>query len=122
VAREIALVRVPGLAAGGRIAEASRSFTGFSFVAMALATSTGPTLEPAFIGRADILGDARWPQGIIDVGRSATLVPGSFLFTMDGRFMGMVIDGADDGKAILPASTVEALVAQLEGDEQDGPQ
>ena len=122
VAREIALVRVPSRSAGDGIAEPSRSFAGFSFVAMALATSTGPTLEPAFVGRADILGDARWPQGVMDVGRSPTLVPGSFLFAMDGRFIGMVIKGADDGRAILPASSVEALVAQLEGDEQGGPQ
>lgn len=107
--REMAVVRVPeapgsqDLVGGG-----VRSFPGLSFVVVVEPSPAGPTIQPVFIGRTDSAVDARWAHPLIVVGPSPSLPPGAFVFSMAGRFIGMVVRNSD-GLAIVPAPALGAL-------------
>lgn len=107
--REMAVVRVP-LSSGGQdlLAGGVRSFPGLSFVVVVEPSPAGPTIQPVFIGRTDSAVDARWAHPLIVVGPSPALPPGAFVFSMGGRFIGMVVRNSD-GLAIVPAPALGAL-------------
>lgn len=107
--REMAVVRVP-VSSGGQdlLAGGVRSFPGLSFVVVVEPSPAGPTIQPVFIGRTDSAVDARWAHPLIVVGPSPSLPPGAFVFSMGGRFIGMVVRNSD-GLAIVPAPALGAL-------------
>lgn len=113
--REIALLRVPPAAgtAGLDLLPASvRTFPGFTFAAALSATSIGPTVQPVFLGRAESLVDPRWSHGVLPASVGSQLTPGTVLFSLNSRFIGLVV-GAED-PIIVPAPAIETLMQAME--------
>jgi len=57
-----------------------------------------------FIGRIDPQSDPRWTGDLLVPGGSATLPVGSFVFLLDGRFVGLVVSVPNGPPAIAPAA------------------
>lgn len=101
--------------APARLAHAVGDFGGYAYVAVVEPAKGGPTATPMFIGRVDSQYDARWAGDLLVPGGSATLPVGSFVFLLDGRFVGLVVKGPDGPSAIAPADLLIAwLGASLE--------
>ncbi|MEO7189824.1 MAG: hypothetical protein ABI051_02065 [Vicinamibacterales bacterium] len=110
----MALIRTGGLPGADGMATPLRTFGGFAYVALIDATPTGPTAQPIFIGRADPVIERHWPQALTALGANSNIPAGSLLFSMAGRFIGMVTT-SDLGNAIVPVPAIEALVTQMAG-------
>ncbi len=108
--REITLVRVPAVEDSG-LDEVTEGFVGFSFVIQVTATEGGPSVQPIFIGRTGAREDSRWPSGVVAIDH-ATVPAGSFLFTLEGRLLGLVIRD-EATAAIVPPSVIDDVVAEL---------
>jgi S1-C subfamily serine protease len=65
----------------------------------------GISLRPAFVGSLDPLESALWSDPLWAVPQGTDVVPGSFLFTANGEFAGLVI-AQGDALAIIPGETV----------------
>lgn len=121
VAREMVLVRVPASTVSPDTLSASvRAFPSFSYVAAVDATAVGPTAQPVFIGRADTVSDPRWSHPLVPAAIASGLAPGTILFSLNGRLVGIVV-GGDRGPMIVPAPAIEALVQALASTESAAP-
>jgi hypothetical protein len=120
--RELMLLQTldPPLMPGSDLLSASiRTFPGFTFVASLTATPVGPTVQPVFVGRAESAQDSRWSHALIPVDPGSPLVPGALVFSLNSRFIGMVVGGGRP--MVVPAPAIEALVQGLvlpEGESQ----
>ncbi len=120
--RELLLLRPldPPLVAGGDVLSgAIRTFPGFTFVAALSATGVGPTVQPVFVGRAESMQDPRWSHALIPAEAGSPLIPGALVFSLNSRFIGMVVGG--DQPMVVPAPAIETLVqglSMLEGEPQ----
>jgi len=111
--REIAVVRLPASTAGSANLSGSASgVTGFLYVAVIYATRSGPTIQPAFIGRTDTETDARWSAPLVVLSGSASVPVGSLVYAIDGRLIG-IASRHDAGVAIVPAAALDDAVARL---------
>lgn len=109
--RDLVLVRVPEspFTDMGPVAQA---IGGPGYVAVFEGARGGPAVRPVFLGRVDSFEDARWTQPILSVGGDPQLGAGAFIYTLDGRLVGMTIpDGPGVAIARVPAllAAVEAL-------------
>jgi len=111
--RAISLLRVASFDAGGP-AGTQDSFGGFTYVAVIEAMPGGMTVRPRFIGRVDPVADARWSRPLLSIGEPNDLPVGAWLFTIDGRLLGLVV-AHGGGAAIAPPSALDALVTELSG-------
>lgn len=111
--RGFALVRVPPQTAPMlSIREGQQPLPAPGYLAVAEATGAGTSVRPVFVGRSDGVGDPRWDTPLLTLGRGAAADIGAPVFTLDGRFAGMVT--ATDGEpALIPADVVLASVDQL---------
>jgi S1-C subfamily serine protease len=111
--RGFALVRVPQQTAPMlSIREGQQPLPAPGYLAVAEATGAGTSVRPVFVGRSDGVGDPRWDTPLLTLGRGAAADIGAPVFTLDGRFAGMVT--ATDGEpALIPADVVLASVDQL---------
>jgi hypothetical protein len=112
--RSIAVVRAPAVfeTANG-LASVVADFQGFSYVAVVEAAPGGLTAAPVFIGRVDVTADAAWPSPLRAVGGSPTLPAGALVFTLDIRFIGLVVPMPNGGRALVPAAALEATATAL---------
>jgi hypothetical protein len=111
--REIAIVRVPASGTAPVTLPASASgVTGFLYVAVIQGTRSGPTVQPAFVGRADTETDARWSAPLVVFGGTAAVPVGSLVYGIDGRLIGLA-SRHDAGVAIVPAAALDDAVARL---------
>ena len=83
-------------------------FDGYAYVALVEAARGGPTASPMFIGRVDVQNDARWSGDLLVPGGSTALPVGSFVFLLDGRFVGLVVKVPNGPPAIAPAALLTA--------------
>ena len=84
--------------------------SGLTYVAVVEAAGSGPTARPAFVGRAETLSEARWRDGAVhSVPASGDIAPGSLVFTLDGRFVGLAIPSGS-GLVLVPHTVLESLV------------
>ena len=113
--REIAAVRLPLISAAlpGLPASAA-NVTGFLYVGVLLGTRSGPTIQPAFIGRAETETDARWSAPLVVLSGGPALPSGSLVYTIDGRLVGLAM-AHDTGVAIVPAAALDDAVTRLTG-------
>jgi len=120
--REIVIVRAPSLfeMANG-LTNAVDGYTGFSYVALVEATSGGVTAAPVFIGRTDARKDGRWAGDILALSGPIPIPPGSLVFGLEGRFVGLVLPGDGAERVLIPAAAIEALVASLTGGKGGSP-
>jgi hypothetical protein len=109
--REIALVRT---APGREFLDSwpVAAFPGFGFVGAVDAMPGGPTIQPVFVGRADLAPDDHWPAPVLTLGSQPALRVGTWLFSMDGRFVGLVTRHGDTA-AVVPREALVAVVGQL---------
>jgi len=112
--RALAIVRVPPVAdAAPGIWEASapRELDG-RYVAVVEGTLGGPTLRPTFLGRADSIADVRWDHPLLVLGGALQAPPGSLVFSLDARFVGMSV--LEEGSlAVVPAQALRDVVDRL---------
>ena len=111
--RGFALVRVPPQTAPMlSIREGQQPLPAPGYLAVAEATGAGTSVRPVFVGRSDGVGDPRWDTPLLTLGRGAAADIGAPVFTLDGRFAGMVT-ATDGAPALIPADVVLASVDQL---------
>jgi hypothetical protein len=111
-ARSIALVRVPAERGIGGVPDALDGFAGFRYVAAVEPAIGGPTARPVFLGRIDATTDPSWPASPFVLGGDVNVGPGTLLFALDGRFIGLVA-ATPAGRALVPPSTLDLVVREL---------
>lgn len=112
--REVTFLRVAiSNAEPDTLSASIRTFPSFSYVAVVGATPVGPTVQPAFFGRADTVSDPRWSHALVPASAIPGLVAGAFVFSLDSRLIGLAIQG-ESGPMIVPAPALEALVQSVE--------
>jgi hypothetical protein len=102
--RGLLMAELTSETAPARTASVVGDFTGYAYVAVVELAKGGPTATPMFIGRIDAQSDARWSGDLLAPGGSATLPVGSFVFLLDGRFVGLVVNVPNGPPAIAPAA------------------
>jgi hypothetical protein len=95
--------------APARPANVVGDFAGYAYVAVVELAKGGPTATPMFIGRVDAQTDARWSGELLVAGGSTTLPVGSFIFLLDGRFVGLVVNVPNGPPAIAPAALLTSF-------------
>ena len=80
------------------------------YLLLAEATRAGVAVRPLFGGAADPFVDPQWNQPILALGRDVHAPDGAFVFSLEGAFVGAVIN-RHGVQAIVPA---EALVRAAE--------
>lgn len=108
--REIALVRVPS-AIESALETGPETLAGFTYLAEVTATADGPTVQPMFIGRTGSHEHDPWPAALTSID-NAGAVDGAWLFTIEGRLIGLVVRD-DDGAAVVPPAMLESAVTEL---------
>jgi hypothetical protein len=109
-AREVAMFSGP-LRSGEDMEPAGLAeLAGFTYVCVVEPTPDGPTATPMFIGRVRTLFDERWNDSVLIPGGESTVAPGSLLFQLDGRFLGIAVGHVGGGIAIVPATLLNAAV------------
>jgi hypothetical protein len=93
-------------------ANAVSTLTSSSYVLAVESATGGPAARPFFVPRTDPVVDDRWPSPILRIGGEAQVGPGAFLFTVDGRLIGLTVP-QENGIAIVPAATLGRVVADL---------
>lgn len=106
--------------APARTASLVSEFPGYAYVAVVELAKGGPTATPMFIGRVDAQNDPRWGGELMVPGGSATLPVGSFVFLLDGRFVGLVVKMPEGPPAIAPATLVLAALDLMGGSGAEG--
>ena len=113
-ARSIAVVRAPAVFENSNgFGSVLADFQGFSYVAVVEAAPGGLSAAPVFIGRVDVTADAAWPSPLRNVGGAPTLPIGALVFTLDYRFIGLVVPTPNGGRALVPAAALEAAATAL---------
>lgn len=107
--RRLVLVRVPDAPFVG-LGSVAQGIGGPGYVAVFEGARGGPAARPLFIGRVDSFDDPRWTQPLLSVGGDPQLNAGAFIYTLDGRLVGMTLPD-DLGVAI---TRVPALLAAVE--------
>ena len=109
-AREVAMISGP--LRSGEVQQPSgfAELAGFAYVCVVDPTPDGPTATPIFIGRVRTLFDERWNDSVLIPGGVSAVAPGSLLFQLDGRFLGIAVGHSGGDVAIVPASLLDAAV------------
>ncbi len=111
--RGITLLRTPTSAAPVlSVREGQQPLATPGYVAVAEASAAGSALRPVFVGRSDGIGDPRWDVPLLTLGRGAAGDAGAPVFTLDGRFAGLVAT-TDAESTLIPGPAVLALADQL---------
>lgn len=98
-------------------ASAVSGFSGSTYVLAAEAAAGAPTVRPVFVPRVDPVAVEHWPMPLMQIGGDPQLRAGTFLFTMDGRAIGLVVP-LPAGVAIVDAAMLDRLVVELTGNRQ----
>ena len=93
---------------------AASGFPGTSYVLLVEAAAAGPAVRPLFVPRIDPVSASPWDSPILRVGGSALVPSGAFLFTLEGRLIGLTVP-QEDGVAIVAAATLDRLSGELAG-------
>jgi hypothetical protein len=109
-AREVAMFSGPLRSGEDQEPTGIAELAGFAYVCVVEPTPDGPTATPMFIGRVRTLFDERWNDSVLILGAEPGVAPGSLLFQLDGRFLGMAVSHPGGNSAIVPASVLHAAV------------
>ena len=110
--QHLALVRVPKGEAPTWLRERPVAPDVPGYFGIAEGGRGGLTLRPLFVSRLDPVSDPRWDSPLLAMGGHSDAPPGSFIFTLEGALVGMVID--DQGmRMVVPAATLERSVTRL---------
>ena len=109
-AREVAMFSGPLRSGEDQEPAGLAELAGFAYVCVVEPTPDGPTATPMFIGRVRTLFDERWNDRVQIPGGESSVPPGSLLFQLDGRFLGIAVSHPGGGIAVVPASVLSATV------------
>jgi hypothetical protein len=111
--RGLAVVRVPRSPAPTlAIVDIRGQNTAPAYLVAIEAGRAGPAARPFFLGRTDPIIDPRWNQPLTALGGPQAAQPGSFLFTLNGEFAGLVV-AAGGLPALAPAAALLAAADEL---------
>jgi len=110
-ARGITILRMPPAEDGSTAPAPVAGVTAFAYVAVIEAALGGPTVKPAFIGRLDPVDDEHWGGQLLVVGGTPELPVGALVYTLEGRFVGLVVSYPPGGRALAPLSALERAAA-----------
>jgi hypothetical protein len=110
--RELVLLRVPPSSDAPDVANAVTDVAAPTYVAAVEGAVGGPAVRPVFIARTDAMPDARWTMPLTRIGGEAHVAPGIFLFTLQGRLIGLIVP-QDTGLAIVPGGDLDRAVTDL---------
>lgn len=109
--RQLAIVAVPPKPDDVVTPRAGPPRPGPRYVVVVEATPHGPALRPVYVGRTDLINDARLDAQVLSVlAQQQTVPPGAAVFSLDGQFIGLASDAAG-GVTILPAESLRAVAA-----------
>jgi hypothetical protein len=112
IARGVTVVRLPANAEQPSIAPCPvAGVASFTYVAVIEAAIGGPTVAPAFVGRLDSLEDPVWGGTLLVPGGTPDVPMGALVFTLEGRFVGLVVPRPAGGRALAPLSALERAAA-----------
>ena len=107
--RELVVVQVPARSAAVTLG-ASAARPGPRYVAVVEATARGVVVRPVYVGQTYRSTDPRWSGPVLSVAAVQQSLPrGAAVFSLEGAFIGLVADAAG---TVLPAETLELLVAE----------
>ncbi len=107
----LAVVRVPAAAAPTlSLVARAETDTPARYVALVEASRSGPSVRPLFLGKPDPVTDLRWDEPLMSLGGSLTAPAGSFVFTLDGQFVGLTV--IDNGLPALVAAPMVLAAAE----------
>lgn len=93
-------------------ASAVSAFAGSTYVLAAEPAARGAAVQPIFIPRVDALTVEHWAAPLLQIGGEPHVPAGAFLFTIDGRLIGLALPVAG-GIGIVDAATLDRLVGEL---------
>ncbi len=111
--RGLAVVRVPGYTAAEiSVQPPATPLDAPGYVAILEAAADGPTIRAEFVSRYSTEPHAGWDQPVLVLSGPATAKPGSLLFTLSGRLVGMTL--ADSGRLlVVPADALMTRATRL---------
>jgi S1-C subfamily serine protease len=111
--RGLAVVRVPGYSAAEiSVQPPATPLDAPGYVAILEAAPDGPTIRAEFVSRYSTEPHAGWDQPVLALSGPSTAKPGSLLFTLSGRFVGMTL--ADSGRLlVVPADALMSRATRL---------
>lgn len=83
------------------------------YVTVAEATEGGPVLRPIFLARTDPIRDPRWDRPLLALGGAGVTIPGSFVFSLDGRLEGLTTI-EENLPVVVPTEALLAVVNELQ--------
>lgn len=83
------------------------------YVAAVEGTPGGPALRPLFLGRTDHVPDDRFIDGKLVLGGVLLASPGSFIFALDGSFVGLCVVEGGYAAGITPRALQAVIDAML---------
>jgi hypothetical protein len=120
-ASQLVVVRVPGNTAAALSTWIPRRLLYPRFLIGAAVSRSLVSFRPAFIGSLQPAPSPTWRGSIWTLPPPADVVPGTFLFTMDGALAGLSVE-RDGRRAVVPADAVLTIADRLarEGQSQLG--
>jgi S1-C subfamily serine protease len=111
--RGLAVVRVPGYTAPEiSVQPPATPLDAPGYVAILEAAADGPTIRAEFVSRYSTEPHAGWDQPVLVLSGPTSAKPGSLLFTLSGRLVGMTL--ADSGRlVVVPAAALMARATRL---------
>jgi S1-C subfamily serine protease len=111
--RGLAVVRVPGYTAPEiSVQPPATPLDAPGYVAILEAAADGPTIRAEFVSRYSTEPHAGWDQPVLVLSGPTTAKPGSLLFTLSGRLVGMTL--ADSGRMlVVPADALMSRATRL---------
>jgi S1-C subfamily serine protease len=111
--RGLAVVRVPGYTAPEiSVQPPATPLDAPGYVAILEAAADGPTIRAEFVSRYSTEPYEGWDQPVLALSGPTTAKPGSLLFTLSGRFVGMTL-AESDRLLVVPADVLMARATRL---------
>jgi len=111
-ASQLAVVRVPGNTAASLSTWIPRRLSYPRFLIGAAVSRSLVSFRPVFIGSLQPAPSPTWSGSIWTLPPPADVVPGTFLFTMDGALAGLSVE-RDGRRAVVPADAVLTIADRL---------
>lgn len=111
--RQLAILTIASVDGTSPPTRPAADFDGLTYTAVIEAASAGPTARPVFVGRVEKL-DGQWGAPVFVPPPGDALAPGSLVFTLDGRFVGLA-SASDAGVVLIPHAALASLIDQSPG-------
>jgi S1-C subfamily serine protease len=111
-ASQVAVLRVATETSAELTLWIPRRMAGPRFLVAAVAAAEGTSLRPVFVGSLYSAASPIWPDAIWTMPPETAIDPGTFVFTLDGSLVGLVVEH-DAAPAIVPGEALLAAASRL---------